>query len=303
MTTPARGLGAAAGRLWLLLARPVWWLDRQQQRSRWTAVPAAVLVRYRDADAGNWASLLAYYAFLSLLPALLLLVTSLGYLLQGDARLQQLILDTAVSEVPVIGQQLATDVTSLRGSPGAVVIGLVVAAYGASGVLRTAHAALDTVAGVPGQDRASWLGQHGRAAVVGLLILVCLLLAAVTGAAAATVSIPLAGQLVSLLVALLLAVALLMAALRLLTSRTATVRATLPGAVVGGVGFTALHVLGGLYLDRVVREATLTYGTFATVIGLLAWLYLLARVFVTAAALNAVLADRSWPVPVVLRTG
>jgi hypothetical protein len=44
-----------------------------------------------------------------------------------------------------------------------------------------------------------------------------------------------------------------------------------------------------------VSGASDTYGTFAVVIGLLAWLYLLAQVSVAAAEVNVVAARRLWP--------
>ena len=44
-----------------------------------------------------------------------------------------------------------------------------------------------------------------------------------------------------------------------------------------------------------IKGDTQTYGTFATVIGLLAWLYLGARIVVYAAELNVVLTRRLWP--------
>lgn len=69
----------------------------------------------------------------------------------------------------------------------------------------------------------------------------------------------------------------------------------MPGAVAGALGWTGLHAVGGLYIDHVVREASLTYGAFAVVIGLLSWLYLQTRLLLLAAELNTVLADRLWP--------
>ncbi|HEX2704057.1 MAG TPA: YhjD/YihY/BrkB family envelope integrity protein, partial [Solirubrobacteraceae bacterium] len=53
--------------------------------------------------------------------------------------------------------------------------------------------------------------------------------------------------------------------------------------------------LGGIYVHHVLSKASATYGSFAGVIGLLAWLYLGARVVVYAAELNSVLAGGYWP--------
>jgi hypothetical protein len=45
----------------------------------------------------------------------------------------------------------------------------------------------------------------------------------------------------------------------------------------------------------VVRNAGQTYGTFATVIGLMAWLYLGARIVIFSAEINVVLTRKLWP--------
>lgn len=104
-------------------------IDSWQQRRAGSAVPVAVLVRFRDQDGARWSVLLAHYGFLSLLPALLLLVTGLGYLLSGRPAFQQQVLDTAVAGVPVLGHQLRADVTSLTGSPAAIAAGVLGAVY------------------------------------------------------------------------------------------------------------------------------------------------------------------------------
>jgi Virulence factor BrkB len=57
-------------------------------------------------------------------------------------------------------------------------------------------------------------------------------------------------------------------------------RELVSGALVGGVAFTVLEVVGGALVGRHARGASDTYGTFAVVIGLLVWLYLLAQVSV-----------------------
>ncbi|MFZ0834947.1 MAG: ribonuclease BN, partial [Mycobacterium sp.] len=54
------------------------WLDRLQRRSRAAGFAIAVVYRYVDDQGGYLAALIAYYAFVSLFPLLLLLTTVLG---------------------------------------------------------------------------------------------------------------------------------------------------------------------------------------------------------------------------------
>jgi uncharacterized BrkB/YihY/UPF0761 family membrane protein len=46
------------------------------------------------------------------------------------------------------------------------------------------------------------------------------------------------------------------------------------GVILAAVGWEVLQSVGGLYVAHIVRGVGQTYGTFATVIGLLAWLFL-----------------------------
>ena len=56
-------------------------LDAFQRRHEWAGYPIAVVYKYIDDQGGNLAALIAYYAFLSLFPLLLLLTTTLGLVL------------------------------------------------------------------------------------------------------------------------------------------------------------------------------------------------------------------------------
>jgi hypothetical protein len=85
---------------------------------------------------------------------------------------------------------------------------------------------------------------------------------------------------------------------RVLTPAGITLRRLVPGAIAGGVAWTALQV-GGTYLVRYSLHGAAAYGVFATVLGLLAWVYLAVEVTVYAAEVNVVLARRLWPRSVV----
>jgi uncharacterized BrkB/YihY/UPF0761 family membrane protein len=69
----------------------------------------------------------------------------------------------------------------------------------------------------------------------------------------------------------------------------------LPGAIVAAIGWTALLMLGSWIVDRQISQASAIYGFFATVIGLLAWIYLAAQLFLLAGEVNVVRARRLWP--------
>jgi uncharacterized BrkB/YihY/UPF0761 family membrane protein len=81
-------------------------LDRLQRRHRAAGFPIAVVYKYVDDSGPYLAALITYYAFVSLFPLLLLLSTILGHVLAGDPELQQRVIDSALSQFPVVGDQL-----------------------------------------------------------------------------------------------------------------------------------------------------------------------------------------------------
>jgi len=83
--------------------------------------------------------------------------------------------------------------------------------------------------------------------------------------------------------------------LRLLTARDVSWRELRGGAISAGVLWQVLQALGGLYVGHELRNASETYGTFATVIGLLTFIYLSAHVLLLAAEGNVVASHRLWP--------
>ena len=62
------------------------------------------------------------------------------------------------------------------------------------------------------------------------------------------------------------------------------VRAVLPGAVFGALGFFVLKLVGGYYVQHTTTKGEATYGTFAVVVGLLLFLNLISRLVLLAVA-------------------
>ncbi len=96
--------------------------------------------------------MIAYYGFVSLFPLLLLLSTILGFLLSGDPRLQQQILHSALSQFPVIGNQLGNP-KSVGGGATGLIIGILGSLYGGLGVAQAIQYAMNTAWQVPKNSR------------------------------------------------------------------------------------------------------------------------------------------------------
>ena len=268
-------------------------LDRFQRRHRTTAIPIAVIKKFSDDQGGNLAALIAYYGFFSLFPLLLVFVSVLGFVLDGDPHARQMILDSALKDFPIIGDQLGSG--TLTGNGTALIVGFLGALLGGLGVTLAAQTAFNRVHGVALRDRPGFLPARLRG--LGLLAVLGVLQIAST-VAAGLVSGGLGGPLLvvaGLAVSLVVNFVLFWAAFRLLTDASVPTRGLRPGILLATTVWTALQAVGGAYIGHVVKSAGATYGAFATVIGLLTWLFLGARVVVIAAELNSVVAGTLWP--------
>ena len=270
-------------------------LDRLQQRSPRLSFPAAVIKKFGDDEAGQLAALIAYYGFVSLFPLLLVLVTVLGFVLEGDPKTQASVLNSALGQFPIIGNQLQSNVHSLKGSGIGLAIGLLGSLLAGLGITGATQNAFNQVWYVPHKHRPNFLIARlrglGLLAVLGILVIVSTVAAGFVTAGGQSAPALVGGVLVAFIVNLLL----FFTAFRLLTAEDVETRDLLPGVIVAAVLWTLLQHVGGYYVDHVVRHAKETSGLFAFVLGLLAWLYLGAQVTLLAAEINVVRARRLWP--------
>ena len=100
---------------------------------------------------------------------------------------------------------------------------------------------------------------------------------------------------VASVLAVLLNLALFTVAFRILTVAAVTVRDVLAGAVVAALSWQVLQGFGTYYVAHKLKGSNQVYGTFAVVLGLIAWIYVESLVLVLCAEFNVVLHRRLWP--------
>ena len=222
--------------------------DAYQRRHRWAGLPLAVVYKFFDDQGSYLAAQITYYGVVSLFPLLLLMTTFLGYALHGSVPFQREVLDSALAQFPVVGDQIARNIHSFHGSVPALAIGIFGCVYGGLGIVQATQNALNRVWGVPRNARHNPL----RARLRSLL-----LLAAGGGSVIVT-----------------------------------TVLSALSAAA---VIWQFLQLAGAVLLGEKLKGATATYGLFAIVLGLLAWVYVGAVTVVMCAEFNAVRARGMWP--------
>lgn len=268
-------------------------VDRIQRRHVVLGFPVAVIKRYAEDGAGRLAAVVAYYGFFSVFPALLAFVTISGFVLDHDPELRDRVVASAVGEFPVVGQEL--DRGGLSGNGAALAAGLGAALWAGFGAMVAAQHALNEVWDVPRHDRPNPVQSRARALLMFVVFGVGLVTATVVTNIVNNLDLPIGGRLGLTAANLAINIAIIWLAFQILVDRAIPWRSLLPGAVVGGIVYYGLQQLGSLVVERYVRNAGDTYGTFATVIGLLTWFHLLAQGSILAAEINVVRSRRLYP--------
>lgn len=275
-------------------------LDGYQRKHPSAGFVLAVLYKHVDDQGGYLAALIAYYGLLSLFPLLLLLSTVLGLVLAGDPHAQQQVLNSALSQFPVIGDQLRNNIHQLHGKVLALVVGILGSLYGGLGVAQASQNAMNKVWAVPRNARPNPLKARGISLLLllivgGGVIATTVLSALTTGAGAYGTNLGAGPRVLTTVVAVAVNALLFMLAFRVMTAGDITIQQVRPGALAAAVLWQGLQEVGTYYVGHELKGASATYGVFGLVLGLIAWIYLGALGLVLCAEYNAVRAKRMWP--------
>lgn len=223
----------------------------------------------------------------------------LGFALGRDPDLQQRVVDSTLSQFPVIGSQLSSP-EGLHGSVTAVVVGVVACLYGGIGVAQALQNAMNTAWSVARNERPNpFLGRLlslGLLAIGGLAIVTTTLLTALgTRSQIAGIHLGLAAQVLSVVLSVVVNAALLVVVFRIATARPLSVRQVAPGAICGALAWLLLQSFGAGYIAHVVHGASETNGVFAIVLGMIAWIYLSTVSLVLCVEINVVRVKQFYP--------
>jgi YihY family inner membrane protein len=269
-------------------------LDSYQRRHPALGVPIAVARKFIEDESINLAAVIAFWAFFSIFPLLLIFVTLLGYVLppslQGD------VLRSAASFFPL----LSTDsIGRLSGQWWTLVVGILSAVWSGSFVVIAIQSAFNSVWEIPHAQRPSIGAQIKRGlfalGAIALGLVVSTVISSYLTATATGTSLGVVAHLAGYLIAVALDVGLFIVTFRLLTDRDVSTRDVLPGALLSGIVFWLLQQLSSLIIFRYLHNAERIYGSYATVITMLTWFYSQSVVTLVGAQLNVVLKERLHP--------
>ncbi len=274
-------------------------VDHLQRSRPVLGFPLAVIYKFFD-DQGNYlAAILTYYAFIAIFPLLLIASSVLGFLLQGDDALRQQLLDSALSQFPIVGDQLGMP-DGLQGSTSAVVVGTLTALYGVLGLGQAAQNSVNVAWAVPRNSRLNPVVSRLRSFLLltigGLAVLsVGILSSAASHLEVFGADVDESVNLAFTIASVTLSAAVLSVMMSLATSEHHKLRTVLPGGIAIAVMWQLLQMLGGVYVSSVVNRVSQMSGVFALVLGLVALLYVASVMAMLGIQINVVLAKRLFP--------
>lgn len=280
--------GSVGGRL-LRAAERVRILREQIEaaRARHRSVDVGLRAVERDSEIGGslLAGALAYRLFVFLLPFTVFLVVGLGvYAEATDQSTAEVATDVGLTEL--VAREIA-DAASDSARWWVLLASIPILAY-AIGQLYRSISIVHALA----------YERSGRAAKVkprSIALFALAILGQVAGSdlAAALSADSVLGGVVGGLVSAAIVSALWLAVTQLFPHGTATLRDRVPGSLLYGFGTLAIVLFNALFVGWLIEERQDSYGALGAAAALLFSMYLTGRLIVTAAVLNAVLADRS----------
>ena len=278
------------------LERGVRRVDAFQQGHLVTAFAVGLVKKFGDDNGGALSARLTFAIFTTIFPLLLLLVTGLAFVLANHPSIRHTVLSSAFGEIPVIGTQLAQNIHAMRrNSAFGFAVGLIGLTYGLNGLAGVGLQVMEQVWYIPMSVRPNYWTRMARSflfiAVLGLGLGVTTFLSSFGTFGGHNFAYSVGSE----LLAAVANVGLYLIAFRVLTPKQVATRCLWPGVVAGGILWTVLQATGAYVVNHYLRDASSVYGTFGTVLGLIAWFSVAAEVTVFCAELNALLFHRLWP--------
>jgi uncharacterized BrkB/YihY/UPF0761 family membrane protein len=248
----------------------------------------AAFDRDRHAGGGLLAGALAFRLFAALLPLALLVTLALGY----AAAVDEGATGDAAEEVGIRRSLLNSFSESASLSTGTRWT------VAAAGVLTLLWSAMSAARAIRAAHSLAWEGRVTpvrRPVHAGVALVLAILAIVVVWAAVGYAREHLSGVLgvFAALVALVPFFGIWLALERLLPHADAPWKALIPGALLVAVGLEIIHLGTVLFLSGRIERASATYGSFGAALTMMVWLYIISRVIVGSAMLNASLWHRS----------
>jgi len=266
----------------------------QKVKDRLLKIPAVRLIsrtaeKLGDIDATHRAASVAYYAFLSIFPLLLGLIALFGFFLPS-VNLQDELLKFVGENIPgatsILKQNIAS-IIELRGAMG--VLSIVILFWGASAMFTAISLAINRAWDIHRYHRSFFIrkgSELGMVFGIGILFLLSLGASAIISILRGVLNLPATDLIIlnigSRLVAFLLILTVFLLLYKLIPNTRTYWRYIWPGALLAAVLFEIARTLFVFYLENFANYQ-LIYGSIASIIILLVWIYYSAFIMILSA--------------------
>ena len=271
-------------------------IDAFQQRHKIPSFLYGVIKKYGDDNGGSLSNQLTYSMFTTVFPLLLLLMTILTLVLVNDSSAREAVIKSTFHQFPVVGSQLSDNILALkRDSFLALIIAILALIYGCTNLAGSGIFIMAQVWNIEGSKRPNYINRLVRSIIFLLVLFVGLIITTVLAFFETYGKHNILLALVFQILAIVLSIGLYLATYRALTVKQVATRDLILGSVFAGIIWSILQVFGSYIIGHYLKNDNATYGVFGTVLGLMAWMYLVAEATVYGAEINVVFKLRLWP--------
>lgn len=269
--------------------------NRYQQQHGLIAFGYAVIKKYGEDNAGNQAALLTYYGFLALFPLLLVLTTLTDTILARHPHLDTAVLKSVTDYFPLLGNQLAMHIHTLKRSGIALLFGILFSLYGARGVASAFSRGVQHIWRIPTQDQPGFPKSLFRSLTLLVIGGLGFLLASISAGLASAAGHGFLFRGLSVAINLIILFWLFTFMINFSLPKHISLAETRIGAVFAAIGLVILQLLGGYILAHELKSLDALYSYFAISLGLLFWIYLQSQMLFYAVEISVVSSQKLWP--------
>lgn len=263
-------------------------LSRSGQGNRVTSVLRAIVEEFKTENISFMAGSIAYYAFVSMFP-LLLLALLVASIVGGQAFADTVLGLTKQYLTPAAQGMVTQSITQASNAASFSIIGIVALLWSVLKVFRGLDVAFSSLYHSPGQNSIFDQVKDGLVVLGGIVVAVVAMVAA-SAVVAFLPTLPYVGVLSFVFLILALTIAFL-PIYYVFPDEDLTVRDVIPGTIVAAIGWALLQGLFRVYASY--SSTSELYGAIGGIILLVTWLYFGALILLLGAAVNVVLSGQS----------
>jgi membrane protein len=221
----------------------------------------------------------------------------LQIVLHSHPSIKDSVIQHATQYFPVLGEQLQSNVHTVRGAGIALAIGVLLTLWGAKGIADVFQYSLNHIWQVPKIKRPGFPKGVIKSLAIIIFGGVGLIVASVLSGFAASIDKSFVLRVVASLISIIVIFGVFWVIFKIGIAPSARISrgALFRSALTIAIGIQLLQIVGGYLVTHELGKLKHLYGTFAATLGLLAWIYLQARVLMYAVEVGAVYDKHLWP--------